>query len=130
MRTPLLIVFFLTFAANMTGAQTEIYKCKSADGGVMYSQIPCKDEVPAEAEERVASEAVEEPAPMTDIMEMPPLDRPETDAATSEERAACQKRYRDEIDAIDAEIQREYSTEKDGEYKQRLLALTRKLRAC
>lgn len=130
MRAPLLIVFFLTFAANMAGAQTEIYKCKSADGGVMYSQIPCKDEVPAEAEEPVASEPVEELAPMTDIMEMPPLDMPETDAPTSEERAACQKRYRDEIDEIDAELRRETSRERDDEYKQRLLALTRKLREC
>ena len=130
MRTPFLIIFFLTCAASATGAQTEIYKCKSADGGVMYSQIPCKDEVPAEAEEPATPEPVAEPVPIADTEESLPAGTPPEDAATSESRAACKKRYRDEIDAIDAEIRREYTKDKDAEYKQRLLALTRKLRAC
>ena len=50
--------------------------------------------------------------------------------ASDDDTAACKQRYRDAIDEIDAEIRLEYTPEKDAEYKQRLLALTRKLRAC
>jgi len=45
-------------------------------------------------------------------------------------RSACKKHYRDTIDAIDAEIGREYSPDKTEQYKQQLLLLTRKLRQC
>ena len=46
------------------------------------------------------------------------------------DRSVCKKRYRDAIDANDAEIGREYSPDKSEQYKQRLLLLTRKLRQC
>lgn len=132
MRLPHLVILLIICLVipGVLHAQTPIHKCKSADGSVMYSQLPCKDEVPTKAELPEESEAVEEPAPTTNIMVMLPRDSAPETAAASEERAACKKRYRDEIDAIDAEIRREYSTEKDGEYKKRLLALTRKLREC
>ena len=45
-------------------------------------------------------------------------------------QAECKKRIRDQIDAIDAEIGRDYSPDKADDYKQRLLALTRELRKC
>jgi hypothetical protein len=45
-------------------------------------------------------------------------------------RAECRKRIRDQIDAIDAEIARDFSPDKAKDYKQRLLALTRELREC
>lgn len=130
-RSPHFVLIFMTCIAPCTVlAETQIYTCKSKNGGVMYSQLPCRDEVPAKAEEPAESEAIEEPSTTTDIIEFLPPDTPPDDAATRESRAACKKRYREEIDAIDAEIQREYSKENDGDYKQRLLALTRKLRAC
>jgi hypothetical protein len=56
----------------------------------------------------------------------PPQEEPELQT----NRSACRKRYRDAIDAIDAEIGREYSPDKAEQYKQRLLILTRKLRQC
>ncbi len=44
--------------------------------------------------------------------------------------STCKKHYRDAIDAIDAEIGREYSPDKAEQYKQQLLLLTRELRRC
>jgi hypothetical protein len=118
--------FILLLAAccvpGIAGAQTEIHKCLDAGGGVVYSQLPCRDQVPAEAESPEPAPPPETPEPAEDATPEPP----DTDANTS----ACKKRYRDAIDAIDAEIRSEYSPEKDDEYKQRLLELTRKLREC
>lgn len=132
MRPPQLLILLIIclWIPGLVHAQTPIHKCKSADGGVTYSQLPCKDEVPTKVEESEEPEATEEAPPTMSLTEMPALDNAEEDAATSEDRAACKKRFRDEIDAIDAEIRREYSPEKDSEYKKRLLALTRELRAC
>lgn len=42
----------------------------------------------------------------------------------------CKKRYRDQIDAIDAEMRRGYTSEKGEVYRERLRGLTEKLRAC
>ncbi len=44
--------------------------------------------------------------------------------------AQCKKRYRDQIDAIDAEMRRGYSSEQGEAYREQLRGLTRKLRAC
>ena len=112
-------------------AQTPIHQCKDADGGVVYSQLPCKDEEPAAQE--AAEDAEEEPTrpePLTIPVTPRPADDPQDEPGGDENTAACKQRYRYAIDEIDAEIRREYSPEKDAEYKQRLLALTRKLRAC
>ena len=49
------------------------------------------------------------------------------DAAAVEQ---CKKRYRDQIDAIDAEMRRGYSSEQGEAYREQLRGLTRKLRAC
>ena len=112
-----------------TTAQTEIHKCTDADGGVVYSQLPCAPEEPDVVEEEEAGAADEEATPVNEapfivaqVDEGPPK--------TAEELAACKKQYRDQIDAIDAEIQREYAEEKADDYKQRLLQLTRQLRQC
>lgn len=84
-------------------------------------------------------EKEEEPAPEKDdgderlapaVPEPVAVEPPEEDPAPTSNRAACQKRYRDAIDAIDLEIRREYSADKADEYKRRLLELTRKLRRC
>lgn len=130
MRTLYVILLFSFCAPGLALAQTPIYKCKSADGGVVYSQLPCKDEAPAEAEEPVRDEAVEGAIPLVETIESLPLEEAVEDEAASETKAACKRRYRDEIDVVDAELRRETSREKDDEYKKRLLALTRKLRAC
>ena len=58
------------------------------------------------------------------------LAEPSGSGRSSEQTAACKKRYRDAIDEIDAEILRDYRPEQADRYKQRLLALTRQLRRC
>ena len=59
-------------------------------------------------------------------------DRPGGDSSREpgEEIDACKKRYRDQIDAIDAEMRTAFSPEQGDVYKERLLALTRQIRAC
>ncbi len=123
-----LLLFAAVLASNEANAQTTIHQCKGADGGVVYSQLPCKDEVPTKSVEPAESEEAAQPE--NAVAEPPEPDATHGDAQTGESRSACKKRYRDEIDLIDAEIRREYTPEKDAEYKQRLLALTRKLREC
>lgn len=112
-------------------AQTPIHQCKDADGGIVYSQLPCKDEEPAK--EEAAAHDVDEPvvqAPLRIPAEITPPDDTQDEPESDESGAECKKRYRDAIDEIDAEIRREYTPDKDADYKQRLLALTRALRAC
>ena len=124
-----LLLLALGFAVT-AGAQTEIHKCTDADGGVVYSQLPCAPERPDDVE----SEQAEEPAENAPLAEPEEefliLQAAESPPKSAEEIAACKKGYRDQIDAIDAEIQREYSQEKADDYKQRLLQLTRQLRQC
>jgi hypothetical protein len=111
-------------------AQTEIHKCADADGGIVYSQLPCEPQEPVlpektEPEPKVETtppEATQEILPLTEVAQ----ETPESIADSS----ACKKLYRDGIDAIDAEIGREYTPEKADLYKLRLLVLTRKLRQC
>jgi len=112
-------------------AQTPIHQCKDADGVVVYSQLPCKDEEPAGQD--AAEDAEDEPKspePLIVPVARAPADDAQEEPGADENSEACKKRYRDAIDEIDAEIRREYTPGKDAEYKQRLLALTRKLRAC
>ena len=131
MRTANFVMLLAAYCLTATAmAQTPIHQCKDAEGGVVYSQLPCKDEEPAK--EEPAEEAVQ-PVSQEALFVASELRAPDSEAAepeSDENTAACKKRYRDEIDEIDAEIRREYTPDKDAEYKQRLLALTRALRAC
>ena len=111
-RFGLIIVGFCLL--NTASAQTQIHKCTDADGGVVYSQLPCAPQKSVESEKTELS--------TTEV----PQEEPELET----NRSACQKRYRDAIDAIDAEIVREFSPDKAEQYKQQLLLLTRKLRQC
>ena len=115
------VIFVGICLVNTASAQTQIYKCTDADGGIVYSQLPCVTEKAVEAESEPTVSTNPEPAP-TEV----PEDEPESNTSS----AACKKRHRDAIDAIDAEIGREYSPDKAAQYKQRLLLLTRKLRDC
>jgi hypothetical protein len=118
------------FWFHPTVAQTEIHKCTDAEGGIVYSQLPC---VPQKTVEKEATEPEEESGypPPVSIMEEPAVkEAPQEEPALDADRSACKKHYRDAIDAIDAEIGREYTPEKAEQYKQRLLLLTRELRQC
>ena len=113
-----------------TLAQTEIHKCTDADGGIVYSQLPCapqdQEGDDQNQDEKTADGIAAEYVPESTVV----LQASDGLPKSAEEVAECKKRYRDQIDAIDAEIQREYSEEKADDYKQRLLQLTRQLRQC
>ena len=115
---------------DVAGAQTEIHRCTDPDGGVVFSQLPCPAESPAKPEEAASGREVETAAPEFTDYESPLVEESQNPARSEEEVAACQKPIRDAIDAIDAEIGREYTPEKADEFKQRLLELTRQLRQC
>jgi len=128
----LILLLGACWPAATATAQTPIHQCKDADGNVVYSQLPCKDEEPAQQEEEMPDAAdppVSQSPPLIPL-EFAPPDDAQAASASAEGSAACKKRYRDAIDEIDAEIRREYTPDKDADYKQRLLALTRALRAC
>jgi len=130
-RTVLIIVSIVGIGATPGApAETEIHKCADADGGVVYSQLPC---APAKAgrDENADDEELAdagEPEPADDAL--PGFAASEAPQRSEQETAVCKKRYRDAIDAIDAEIGREYSTDQAEAYKQRLIGLTRELRNC
>ena len=111
-------------------AQTEIHKCTDTDGGIVYSQLPCAPQKSVEPEKTEPDVKAETAQPVSAKRELPVTEIPQEKPESEANRAACKKRYRDAIDAIDAEIRREYSLEKGEQYKQRLLVLTRKLRQC
>lgn len=121
------------FLPSVAFAQTEIHRCTDADGGTVFSQLPCTDELPPKPEEpapKAESRAVERDSVEPKAFMVEPSDDQRDDPRSDEERAACKKRYRDAIDVIDAEIGRDYTAEKADDFKQRLLALTAELRRC
>lgn len=128
------VIVLSVFRPRSAEAQTEIHRCTGADGGVVFSQLPCEDSAPKpKADEEPENEgptvdgSPDEWNPFeADADFVPRADDPQAAA----ERAACKKKYRDAIDVIDAEILREYSPDKADDYKQRLLALTAELRRC
>jgi hypothetical protein len=72
----------------------------------------------------------ESATPAAAIEELSITEIPQEEPELETNGSACKKHYRDAIDAIDAEIGREYSPDKAEQYKQQLLLLTRKLRQC
>jgi len=52
------------------------------------------------------------------------------DPRSGELTQQCKKRYRDQIDAIDAEMRRGYSSAQGEAYRERLRVLTQRLRGC
>lgn len=116
--------------AGTASAQTQIHKCTDADGGVVYSQLPCASQESMESQKTEPEAKVESETPALATQELSISGVPQEEPEPETNRSACKKRYRDAIDAIDAEINREYTPEKAEQYKQRLLVLTRELRQC
>ncbi len=117
-------------------AHADIYKCTDEHGNVAYLQTPCPvervEEAPAPDEEDVPTvEALTDdellasyPEPQSTEAQVPSSRQP------GEALDECKKRYREQIDEIDAEMKAVFSTEQGDAYKERLLALTKLLRAC
>ena len=127
-RISLIVASFCLF--DTATVRAEIYKCTGPDGGVAYSQLPCVTEKSVEPEKTEPDEKAETVRPASAKRESPVTEHRQEEPELEVSTAVCKKRYRDAIDAIDAEIGREYSREKGKQYKQRLLVLTRKLRQC
>jgi hypothetical protein len=127
-RIGLIIVSFCLL--NTASAQTQIHKCADADGGVEYSQLPCAPQEFIESEKAEPDAKAESATPVSAKQELSVTETPQEEPELEANRSACKKRYRDAIDAIDAEIGREYSPERAEHYKQQLLVFTRKLRQC
>ena len=106
--------------------KAEVFKCKDADGGVVYQQTPCPT---PEKENDETEEDTSAPAEGDEMLEG------STEIETTEPKssgvvAQCKKKYRDAIDAIDAEMHLSYTPEQADHYKQQLRALTEQLRDC
>ena len=124
-----LVIASFCLLATVT-VQAEIYKCTGADSGIVYSQLPCVPKNSVEPEKTEPDERAETAQPVSAKRELPVTEHAQKEPKSEASRTACKKRFRDAIDAIDAEMGREYSREKGEQYKQRLLVLTRKLRQC
>ena len=123
-------IVLLLCIATAAKAETEIHKCTDADGGIVYSQLPCAPEKPTETAAEQAEDTEEQSVSDNTPVEFAALQVSDQPQRSAEELAACKKDFRDQIDAIDAEIRQEYAEEKADDYKRRLLQLTRQLRQC
>lgn len=120
-------------------ARADIYKCSDDDGNLTFQQTPCPKKKPVE-------ESAEEMAALVaDVAEQGAVEstQPTEGAARGEDAESlpghsqqsdlvelCKKKYRDAIDAIDAEMSQDFSSEQGEAYRQRLQILTKQLRAC
>lgn len=126
----------LFIAALTPAAHADIYKCKDEHGNVAYLQTPCPVEKVKESPVADDDDArTVETAQDEDLIESSPEPQsPEVQTPSSrlpdELLDECKKRFRDQIDEIDAKMQTGFSPEQGEAYKERLMALTKQLRAC
>ena len=73
-------------------------------------------------------EAIEMVAPPP--VQKPPVLRSTPTSRSPEQIEECKNNYRDQIDEIDAQMRRGYSSEQGEAYRERLRTLTQQLRAC
>lgn len=130
------VSFVLLAVSLMPAAYADIHKCTDEYGNVAYQQTPCPAEKVEEAavtdddDTRTAEAAQDDemtessPEPQSSEAQIPSSRRPD------EPLEDCKKRYRDQIDEIDAELRTAFSPAQGDLYKERLLALTQQLRAC
>ena len=126
----------LLIVALAPAVHADIYKCTDEYGNVAYLQTPCPIEVP---EEPAVADETDDPVPeveeVEDVTEFLPEPLPAEANVPSSRRPNetledCKKRYRDQIDEIDVELRTSFSSAQADAYKQRLLGLTKQLRAC
>ena len=133
----LFYVLLTLLSATLTpAAHADIYTCKDEYGNVAYLQTPCPvekaEETPAaDDDDAHTAEAAQDeelmeslPQPESAMLHTPSSRLPD------ESLDECKKRYRDQIDEIDAEMRNDFSPEQGKAYKTRLMALTKQLRAC
>jgi hypothetical protein len=135
-RSRFILLFIAFIAVSPTATPAEIYKCIDEYGNVAYLQLPCPAESAEAAELNQDNAAdVADPEQHQDTKESPPAPETPAEQVPSSRRPGellddCKKRYRDQIDEIDAEMRVAFSPEEGELFKEKLLALTRELRAC
>ncbi len=117
-----------TLLLAATDARAEVFRCTDTDGGVIYQQTPCPEPKPEKEDaQKLSPQGAGADEDAVEQERIPPV---KAEAKSPEVIAQCKKKYRDAIDAIDAEMRRDYSSEQGEAYRQRLRVLTEKLRDC
>lgn len=137
------IALIILILAGMSVAKaTEIHRCALEDGTFAFQEMPCPAvNINDGVETTEGHEDTEAPAANDDVVDFAdPFDEPPSppmnSAATppepvSPDRAECQKKTRDAIDAIDLEMRDKAYTKEQGQaYLADLLVLTQQLRNC
>ena len=137
------LLTLLTLVTTSVSAQTEIHRCLQADGTTVFQQMPCpetarnSDSENQEGGDQRDSAALVPADGYADFVN--PFDAAEDDSVAadtasdkpvSQDRATCEKKSRDAIDAIDLEMRKGYTEEQGQGYLSELLVLTKQLRAC
>ena len=108
---PLMLSLTLFTVTLTPAAHADIYKCKDEHGNVAYLQTPCPVENVKESPATENDDArIVEPAQDEDVIESSPEPQsPEVQIPSSrrpgEPLDDCKKRFRDQIDEIDAKMQ-------------------------
>ncbi len=134
----------MLLAATSAAAETEIHRCLLQDGTVAFQEKPCAEPVadivdasPAKdsrgaGERHVAdNDPFDFVNPFDETADHPPAAEQTLPEPVSRNRAECENKTRDSIDAIDLEMRKKaYTKEQGQEYLAELLKLTRQLRGC
>ena len=120
----IVIVATAALALVTLDASAEIYACKGDDGVMSYQDQPCPEQTAS------AKDAGPQPAAEPESPPRSAKSRAETAPADPELVAACKKRYRDQIDELDAELQQGIEAEEQDAYRNRARALSQQLSRC
>jgi hypothetical protein len=114
----------LTQAKCRAGSLGDV-SCESLPSSFTDSLGSCDADAAAEEQQQAP---IDTPPPAGAIASR--ARQPATRGSDSEPVQQCKKRYRDEIDAIDAQMRRGYTSEQGEVYREQLRDLTRQLRRC
>jgi hypothetical protein len=138
-----LTTVIVMLVGTSVAADTEIHRCLLDDGTIAFQETPCpRTAIDAGAASKAGeSRSAGKPPDDSDDSDFAsPFDEPAVPVTPSEpkrpapgsqDRADCEKRTRDAIDAIDLEMKENtYSKAQGQAYLAELLALTARLRDC
>lgn len=133
MRNFCLILLALLILPTVSVADDAVInRCLLDDGTIAFQELPCAEPQPDQEQPR----APEQTAPASDSLSFEnPFDNPEpyiqpSPPLPSKDRAACEKKTREAIDLIDAELNQSRDEGDRETYLAELLQLTAQLREC
>jgi hypothetical protein len=137
-------MIILMLAGTGAAADTEIHRCLLEDGTFAFQEMPCPA-APENTDDGIEADKSQKDGGRHEVNDdvvdfVNPFDEPASRPMNSEatlpepvspDRAECQKKTRDAIDAIDVEMRESAYTKEQGRaYLADLLVLTQQLRAC